>query len=68
MVASVLGFRPTCQAVRGFPTFAPCLEHFCAGGGGVVLQMGVWWYISEGIVVAPLMLCYLWKVMGVRDV
>ena len=26
----------TCQAVRGFPTFAPCLENICAGGGGVV--------------------------------
>ena len=25
----------TCQVVRGFPTFAPCLEHICAGGGGV---------------------------------
>ena len=36
VVASVLGF--TCQVVRGFPTFAPCLEHVCAvgGGGGVV--------------------------------
>ena len=32
LVASMLGF--TCQAVRGFPTFAPCLEHVCAGGGG----------------------------------
>ena len=21
-------------AVRGFPLFAPCLEHICAGGGG----------------------------------
>ena len=29
----MLGF--TCQAVRGFPTFAPCLEHVCAGGGSV---------------------------------
>ena len=28
----MLGFA--CQAVRGFPTFAPCLEHVCAGGGG----------------------------------
>ena len=25
----------TCQAVRGFPTFAPCLEHVCAGGDSV---------------------------------
>ena len=24
----------TCQAVGGFPTFAPCLGHICAGGGG----------------------------------
>ena len=32
LVASMLGF--TCQAVRVFPTFAPCLEHVCAGGGG----------------------------------
>ena len=31
-VASMLGC--TCQAVRGFPTFAPCLEHICAGGPG----------------------------------
>ena len=28
----MLGF--TCQVVRCFPTFAPCLEHACAGGGG----------------------------------
>ena len=28
----MLGF--TCQAVRGFPTFSPCSEHVCAGGGG----------------------------------
>ena len=28
----MLGF--TCQAVRDFPSFAPCLEHVCAGGGG----------------------------------
>ena len=28
----MLGY--TYQAVRGFPTFAPCLEHICAGGGG----------------------------------
>ena len=28
----MLGF--TCQAVSGFTTFAPCLEHVCAGGGG----------------------------------
>ena len=34
LVASMLGF--TGQAVKGFPTFAPCLEHMCAGGGGVV--------------------------------
>ena len=31
-VHSVLGF--TCQVVRCFPTFAPCLEDVCAGGGG----------------------------------
>ena len=36
LVASMLGF--TYQVVRGFQTFAPCLEHVCAGagGGGVV--------------------------------
>ena len=37
----MLGF--TCQAVSGFPTFAPCLEHVCAGGGGggSVANMGL---------------------------
>ena len=35
LVASMLGF--TCQVVRGFQTFAPCLEHVCAGGGGGVV-------------------------------
>ena len=40
LVASVWGC--TCQAVRGFPTFAPCLEHICAGGGGgSVANMGL---------------------------
>ena len=24
-----------------FPTFAPCLEHICAGGGGSVANMGL---------------------------
>ena len=33
LVALKLGF--TCQAVKGFPTLAPCLEHICAGGGSV---------------------------------
>ena len=28
----------TCQAVRGLPTFAPCLENICAGGGGDVMS------------------------------
>ena len=31
----------TCQAVTDFPTFAPCLEHICAGGGGSVANMGL---------------------------
>ena len=30
----------TCQVVRGFHTFAPCLEHICAGGGGGVANVG----------------------------
>ena len=34
LVASMLGFA--CQVVRGFSAFAPCLEHVCNGGGGVV--------------------------------
>ena len=33
-VASMLGFA--CHVVRGVPSIAPCLEHVCAGGGGVV--------------------------------
>ena len=36
----------TCQAVRGFPTFAPCLEHICAGGRGSVANMGLVLYIG----------------------
>ena len=42
LVASMLGF--TCQAV--FPTFAPCLEHVCAGGGGSVANEGLGLYIE----------------------
>ena len=42
-VASVWGW--TCQVVRGFPTFAPCLEHICAGGGSVA-NMGLVLYIG----------------------
>ena len=40
----MLGF--TCQAVRGFPSFAPCLEHVCAGGGGSVAIEGLVLYIG----------------------
>ena len=32
----MLGF--TCHAVRGFPSFAPCLEHVCGGGGSVAIE------------------------------
>ena len=35
LVTSMLVF--TYQAVRGFPTCAPCSEHVCAGGGGGVV-------------------------------
>ena len=31
---STIMFGCTCQVARGFHTFAPCLEHVCAGGGG----------------------------------
>ena len=30
----------TCQVVRGFQTFPPCLEHVRAGGGGSVENVG----------------------------
>ena len=47
----MLGF--TCQAVRGFPSFAPCLESVCAGGGdyglhlNVMLLVQVWAYVMS---------------------
>ena len=41
----------TCQVVRGFPTFAPCLEHVCAGGGGEQCsKYGFYLIMSEGII------------------
>ena len=27
--------------VKQLPTFVPCLEHVCAGGGGSVANMGL---------------------------
>ena len=37
----------TCQAVSSFPTFAPCLEHVCVGGGGCsVANEGLGLYIG----------------------
>ena len=42
----------TCQVVRGFHTFAPCLEHICAGwgggGGGSVANVGFMLHYSGG--------------------
>ena len=35
----------TCQVARGFHTFAPCLEHVCAGGGGSVANVGLWFML-----------------------
>ena len=50
----------TCQAVRGFPTFAPCLEHICAGGGGgSVANMGLILLCRGGLYIYALELCYL---------
>ena len=46
-VASMLGF--TCHVVRVFTTFAPCLEHVCAGGGECS-KYGFDIIISEGII------------------
>ena len=63
LVTSMLGF--TCQAVRGFPTFAPCLEHVCAGGGGGCSK---WCYISEGIIVYVLNVMLLVQYVGRRVV
>ena len=61
LVASMLGC--TCQAVRGFPTFAPCLEHICAGGGGggasSVANMGLVLLWRRGLYIYALYLCYL---------
>ena len=43
----------TCQAVRGLPTFAPCLEHICAGGGGSVANMGLVLLCRRGYIFTP---------------
>ena len=51
----MLGF--TCQAVSGFPTFAPCLEHVCAGGGGSVANEGLVLYIGGDY--SLLLKCYV---------
>ena len=63
----MLGF--TCQAVRGFPSFAPCLEHVCAGGGGggCVAIEGFVLY-AGGDYGLHLNVMLLVQVMGVRDV
>ena len=58
LVTSMLGC--TCQAVRGFPTFAACLEHICAGGGGgSVANMGLVLLCRRGLYIYALELCYL---------
>ena len=49
----------TCQAVGGFPTFAPCLEHICAGGGGSVANMGLVLLCRRGLYIYALELCYV---------
>ena len=52
VVASMLGC--TCQVVRVFPTFAPCLEHVCAGGGGgIVANMGFVSLYRRGLKITP---------------
>ena len=61
LVNSMLGL-PVKQ-IGVFPTFAPCLEHVCAGGGeGSVANVGLYGFciiISEGIIDGALILCYL---------
>ena len=32
-----------------FPTFVPCLEHVCAGGGGSVANMGLVSFYRRGL-------------------
>ena len=48
----------TSTPARSFPTFAPCLEHICAGGGSVA-NMGRRIVIYEGILYYALELCLL---------
>ena len=43
----------TCQAVGDFPTFTPCLEHICAGGGGSVANMGLVSYVGGDYIFTP---------------
>ena len=67
MKCSLDGFRSaaslwgwTCQVAMGFPTFAPCLEHVCAGGGGgSVANMGLVLLYRWGFYIYALELCYL---------
>ena len=40
----MLGFA-FLKLVRGLPQFASCLEHICAGGGNVVIEV----YICIGV-------------------
>ena len=47
--------------MRGFPTFAPCLEHICVGGGGSVANMGFISFMSEGIIDLHYILFYLYN-------
>ena len=50
----------TCHAVRGFHSIAPCLEHFCAGGGGSV-AFQVFVLYAGGDYALYLVLCYSCK-------
>ena len=72
-VASLWGW--TCQVVRGFPTFAPCLEHICAGGGecskygfGIVISVGILYLRLRIMLLVGMSWAYVLSVMLARGV
>ena len=55
----VLGLTPFLKLVRGLPRIAPCLEHICAEGGNVAIEVYIYVLVFNPDRIVLIFECYI---------